>query len=200
MEEFITPMSVLDAVNIMLSALGEAPVNSLEGSRTADVAIALSILIETNREVQSEGWYINTEKDFPLVPGSDKRISVPFNALLVLPPERSGLTFAVRGGNLYNLKSHSFEFQQKVLVNIIFLLPFEDLTEKLRRYITIRAARVFQDRVLGSGQAHSFQEQDEHIARLKLVQENADLQQANIAAACSGGLFANYNVADTLRR
>ena len=40
----ITPTSELQAVNIMLSTIGEAPVNSITGTTTVDVSTAKNIL------------------------------------------------------------------------------------------------------------------------------------------------------------
>ena len=50
----------LDAVNTMLSAIGEAPVNSLS-SGLIEAEIAETILDTVNTEVQSMGWHFNTE-------------------------------------------------------------------------------------------------------------------------------------------
>ena len=50
----------LEAINIMLAAIGEAPVSSLTGLLPQDVAIAQSTLVETNRAVQSEGCLLYT--------------------------------------------------------------------------------------------------------------------------------------------
>ena len=50
----------LDAVNTMLSAIGEAPVNSLS-SGLVEAEIAETILNTVDREVQSMGWHFNTE-------------------------------------------------------------------------------------------------------------------------------------------
>ena len=56
----------LESINIMLAAIGEAPVNSLTGTLPVDVKIAQETLTEVNKEVQSEGWAFNTEIDVTL--------------------------------------------------------------------------------------------------------------------------------------
>ena len=40
----ITPTTELQAVNTMLSVIGEAPVNSITGTTTVDVSVAKNIL------------------------------------------------------------------------------------------------------------------------------------------------------------
>ena len=49
----ITPTTELQAINIMLSVVGEAPVNSITGTTTVDVSTAKNILDETSMSVQS---------------------------------------------------------------------------------------------------------------------------------------------------
>lgn len=54
----------LEAVNAMLSAIGEAPLaagTDLATATQADVQMALNILRNVTREVQSMGWKFNTE-------------------------------------------------------------------------------------------------------------------------------------------
>ena len=46
----------LEAVNIMLSAIGEAPVSSLENSSLEDVTVAKNILNETIVDVSTVGY------------------------------------------------------------------------------------------------------------------------------------------------
>ncbi len=51
--------SKLQAVNTLLSIVGEAPVNSLTPPLTGDTALADRTIDEISTEVQSEGWSWN---------------------------------------------------------------------------------------------------------------------------------------------
>lgn len=54
----------LEAVNAMLRAIAEAPVNSITvGNIPADVQIAVDLLADTSRQVQLIGWPWNSERD-----------------------------------------------------------------------------------------------------------------------------------------
>ena len=64
MATITTRTTQLEAVNTMLSTIGEAPVNSLTGSLPVDASMAVNILNEVNREVQSAGWKFNTPVEF----------------------------------------------------------------------------------------------------------------------------------------
>ena len=72
----------LEAINIMLAAIGEAPVNTLTGSLPVDVKIAQSTLVEINKSVQAEGWSFNTEIDVTLTPNASKEIVLPVNVFI----------------------------------------------------------------------------------------------------------------------
>ena len=50
----------LQCINIMLAAIGEAPINSLIGLLPVDAVTAQSTLLEANKSIQSEGWSFNT--------------------------------------------------------------------------------------------------------------------------------------------
>ena len=60
----ITPTTELQAVNTMLSVIGEAPVNSITGTTTVDVSVAKNILDETSLSIQSQGWNFNTNYNY----------------------------------------------------------------------------------------------------------------------------------------
>ena len=61
-----TRTTELEAVNTILSTIGEAPINSLTGTLPVDATTAKNILSEINREVQSAGWKWNTHYKVPL--------------------------------------------------------------------------------------------------------------------------------------
>jgi Autographiviridae tail tubular protein Gp11 len=74
MPAFITnlaPTTELEAVNAMLSAAGEAPLpagTDLSTITNFEQVIALNLLRNATREVQSMGWKFNTEFGYQLVP------------------------------------------------------------------------------------------------------------------------------------
>ena len=68
MSHFSTvPITELDSVNILLAAVGEAAVSSLETATTVDVTQAKNLISNINREVQQKGWHFNTEWDVCIV-------------------------------------------------------------------------------------------------------------------------------------
>lgn len=188
----MTPTTKLEAVNIMLSSIGDSPVNSLN-SGLVDAEIAETILNGINREIQGKGWHFNTEIKMKLSPSIDNEIALPQNCLRVDRTVTDKDEDVIqRGGRLYNKTTHSFILKSPVEVDMVVLLDFEDIPEAARRYITIRASRIFQDRVVGDETLHTFQQSDEMQAMVELMDEEA------ITADYS--IFDNYDVARVLHR
>lgn len=178
---FITPTTELEAVNIMLSGIGEAPVNSLD-EVTADVSIAYAILAEIAKETQLEGWQWNTEDNYPLTPDRDGYIKVSPSAVRVAFREASPLELTMRGNKVYDRVNHSYIFPKDTVIRVTLtmLLPFEELPETARRYVTVRALRVFQSRVVGSQVLNAFSERDELQARILLLREERQQDMPNM--------------------
>ena len=166
----LQPTTKLEAVNVMLTSIGEAPVNSLI-SGLEDAELAETILESVNKETQSKGWIFNTDLKVTLGLNADNEIVLPTNYLRVdtRPTLRSSSKDIVeRGRKLYDRIANSYVFTSGVQVDAVILLDFTDIPEVARRYITIRSARIFQDRVLSSTNIHGFQLVDEQQAYIEL--------------------------------
>ena len=196
METILTPTTELEAVNTLISTISMTPVNSLDDDATADVVMAVNVLREVNREVQTEGWHFNSEDDYPLVRGLDGRIKLPSNIAQVdLPTNCNGYwrkDVVQRGQYLYDKKSHGYTFDADLRASVILLLPFEEIPEAARYFITIRAARRFQDRTVGAMERHKFTETDELQALGRF--RNAEAETGDYSYA------DNHDVQATLRR
>lgn len=177
----ITPTTELEAVNIMLSGIGETPVNSLD-EVTADVSVANAILMETSKAVQLDGYQWNTEDNYPLVPDSEGLITLHPSIVRVAFREPDDRELTLRGRKVYDRLNHTYMFDPDttIYVNITILLPFEELPEAARRYITIRALRVFQERVVGSSTLSQFQQIDEARARSAMMMEERKQDRPNM--------------------
>jgi hypothetical protein len=197
--KFPVPTTELEAVNTMLSVIGETPVNTLSGQMVTDAVIAKNVLNEISREVQSEGWHFNTEDDYPLTPNSDGEIVLPKNCVRVHVASRSSLDVVQRGTRLYDRTNHTYRFTSTVHADVVFLLPFEEMPEAARRYVTIRAARVFQDRVVGAGTLHDFNVMDEARARGILVDAESITANVNMISG-PDNFLSGWSISKVLER
>lgn len=165
----VTPTTLLQAVNELLTAVGTTPVNTLNVSGLTDAAIAQDVIGGVSREVQSRGWWFNTVRSMSLAP-SGGNITVPANMLSCRPALANSASpgesahFVMREGKLYDLLNNTYAFTQSVRVDAVMLFDFESLPESLRRYITVRSARVFQTKVLGDETLGVFTEEYEQEA------------------------------------
>jgi len=173
-----TRTTELEAVNTILSTIGEAPLSTLTGSLPVDGTTAKNILNEISREVQSAGWHFNTQYKVDLTRDTNNKVPVGTDVVRVQlndKYDKSSYDVVQRGNYLFNLAKNSDIFDQDFTENtLIYLLQFEDLPEQARRYITIRSARVFHDRTLGANTLHKFSSEDE--ARSLSVMKQAEMQ------------------------
>ena len=164
-----TPTTQLEAVNELLTAIGTMPVNTLDAPGSADVAIAVDTIAGISREVQSRGWWFNSEYNRSFVP-SGNQITLPTNILSIRPSRGTSSVspetrkFVLKEGKVYDPIAGNFTFSTSVRADVVYLLDFEDLPESARRYITIRAARIFQTKVLGDEQLGVFTQLHEQEA------------------------------------
>ena len=184
----LSPTTELEAINTMLSTIGESPVNAVEDTGNVDVVIARQILQSVSREVQARGWHFNTEKNYTITPDSAGYLVLPNTVLKVdtVYPD-SSKDVVVRGSRLYDRENHTYVFTDAVKVDMTILLTFDELPEVARNYVTIRSSRIFQERVVGSDTLHAFNSQDEARAMVSLMEYEADTADLNI-------LSGNYSV------
>ena len=184
--------SKLDAVNTMLSSIGEAPVSSLS-SGLIEAEIAESILNTIDREVQSMGWHFNTELNKSFAQDTLGQILLPADILRADATLKANAPNLVqRGLKMYDRVNHTFVIGASAALDIVVQLLFDDLPEVAKRYIVLRSTRVFQDRVVGSNTLHSFQEKDEQQALVQLKDFDKASDDHNI--------FDNYDTFSIIDR
>lgn len=185
----------LDAINAMLGTIGESPINSLEGvSGVGDAVTARQVLNEVAVQVLEKGWHFNTEKNFTLAPTTSGEILVPNNALEI---DTSGydkeVDVAIRGNKLWNRTDQTFVFSKPLKCDVVFLLEFEEMPQAARHYVMVRAARIFQQRTVGSETLTGFTQKDEAEAKTALMLYEARTADHNI-------LRGNYGVMRVIDR
>jgi len=169
----------LECINIMLAAIGEAPVNSLTGTVPVDVRIAQSTLTEVNKQVQSEGWSFNTEIDVTLTRDGSNNIPLGTDVLRVdaQTHDHPSIDPIQRGLKLYDRKNNTFIFDDDIRCTVVYFRSFDELPEQARSYMTIKAARVFVDRLISDQSLRTYTQEDEVRARSVLME--TDLSNAD---------------------
>ena len=192
-----TPTTKLEAVNSMLSTIGEAPVNSLS-SGLVDAETAETVLNEVSRDVQSTGWNFNSEPDYTIAADSGGNVVLP-SEIVRADLANSETKFrsakneyVQRGNKMYDKIKHTFNIAKSLKLDVVVLLDFETLPEVARRYIAVKASRLFQERVVGSDTLSTMNRQDEQTALFALREMEGDNGDYNI--------FDDYSTASVLDR
>ena len=189
-------MSELDAVNMMLMTIGEYKVNDLTNlAGRSDAAIAKDILNNTSRAVQAKGWTFNMDFDVVKKPNQNSQIPLGNSVLRIDTTNkvRSGDSDIVeRANKLYDREKNTHTFTENVTVNEVILLNFDELPEAARRFIAVRSARIFHDRVVGSGELHRFFQEDEGQAWSELLEYEGNVGDYTI--------FDSYDVYRVVER
>lgn len=161
----LTPTTELEAVNAMLSAIGEAPIADLT-SPQRDVEMALNVLRMTTREVQSRGWRFNREYNYAL-PNADgygnplRYIFVPpagaISFTLSRTPGQVGMDFIVRKNRVAytnvtvgqitiiadRLNGSDTWAVNPLHLDVIWYVDFESMPDVARRHVTSLASLRF---------------------------------------------------------
>lgn len=189
----LIPTTELEAVNLMLSAIGEAPVSSLTDPSLLDASLAKEVLEQTSIALQTRGLHCNTDLNFKLLrtQASGNEIHLPTNTAKVDSTGSSAHRDVVQRGNkLYDRDNHTFTFDEDIFVDIVYLLDFDELPQHVRRYAMTKASRRFQTRFMGSETLAGFTAQDEQEALIEFERTEAQTEDTNLLT----GSYDTYKI------
>ena len=169
----------LEALNLVLSAIGESAVNTLEDSANADVANIRRLLNSYNRRTQTRGWTFNTETTELLPDYYSKRINFLGDWLSVLSP--TGATvYRNRGGYVYDINSRSDIFEQPITVELITLCPYSEMPEVFQQWIVAMTSRKFNMSFFGDDSLDASLEEEENELQIACMEFELDYGNFNM--------------------
>ena len=194
----------LECINIMIAAIGEAPINTLTGTLPVDAVTAQKTLAEINKDVQNEGWSFNQEFNVKLTRDGTNQIALGTDMLKVDANVFDHPTIDViqRGLKMYDRKNNTYVFDTDLTCNVTYFRNFDEIPESARRYINIRAARVFVDRLVGDDGLRTYTAQDEARARANLMENDMDNADHNVLSGDPNlnNAMNTFTPADVLNR
>ena len=194
----------LECINIMLAAIGEAPINSLIGTLPVDARIAQSTLTEVNKSVQSEGWSFNTETDVTLTRDGSNHVNLPADVLRVDANIHQHPTIdpIQRGLKLYDRQNNKYEFDEDLICTVVYFRNFDEIPEPARYYMNIKAARIFVDRLVSDQGLRTYTQEDEVRARSILMETDLANGDHNMLRGDPSltNIFDTYNPSSALIR
>jgi hypothetical protein len=193
-----TPLTELEAINSLLSAIGEAAVSSLETATTVEVTQAKNLLSNVNRETQQKGWHFNTEWDVILTRDSDNKIPIGSSILSVYVENQLTTIRGISGVMyIYDLDNNTFTWTKNLTNAVtITLLDFQDTPQAVRQYVTTKAARIFQEEIIGQTSAETVNRMEESEAYADLLDDEAERAGYNVGY----GTLDMVNMTKTYRK
>jgi len=177
-----THLTELEAVNILLAAIGETAVTSIETAATPEVTQAKTLLSNVNREIQQKGWSFNSEWDVTLTRDGSNFIPLGSSIMSVQVPG-TRTTFRGQSGvmYLYDLENNTFVWTKDITnASTVTLLDFIDTPQTFRQYVTVRAARIYQEEVIGQGTAEQINSREEVEALATLMDDESSRAGYNV--------------------
>ena len=132
--------------------------------------MAANVIDEVTNSLQAEGWTFNTERAYPFIPDGDWLHRVPDNVLQIDAGYSPTNDIVQRQGKLYNKRSHSYKFEGKQELDVVWLVDFDDMPDAFKNYVAMRAANLFAGRSVGSAEAVKFGEREECTARAAMIE------------------------------
>ena len=166
----------LPAINQILSSCGQAPVTTLDQTNP-DVAIAYDTLLQVSREIQAEGWTLNTEYHYEMTPDVNDEILIPNNIIQIKLTENnanSSYDGIRRSGKLYDRQHHTYKwtYTSPIECDIIWEFDWVDLPQPIQDFAIARAAVLVSQRIIGdTSQYQMLQAQEAYSRALALEYE-----------------------------
>jgi hypothetical protein len=128
----------LTVVNALLKVIGEAPVNQINLGHP-DVVAALNTWKEYSSEIQSNGWWFNTET-WDLVADTDGNVTLPSDVISINGPNTE---YIKKGRYLYDMGEHSYDFSEAstddLSISLITEWSIDELPPVMFNYILSRS-------------------------------------------------------------
>ena len=182
----------LDAINEMMMSIGQAPVSSITTPGIRDLAIAVYTLGIVSRQVQSRGWWFNRDEYVLWTADINTQYAIPSNLLSVrfFDENRNG---SIRAGYFYDADNHTnlFPNDPTLYVDTIAMWDYNTLPQEARNYIGIRAARIFQAKVVGDQGMYKTNSDEEIEAIAAMKREHLRNSRNNMfqSAAASNRIY-----------
>lgn len=165
----------LEAINTMLSCIGQAPLNTLDGTKSYFTVLAENILNDEIETIQISGWDFNSEDNYPLNPNIDNNIIISSDILQIKLDSYYGNRYIVRNGKIYDKQEHTFTVDKHLKASVILKIAFENMPIVAQKYITMSAANKFIKRALGSQTVYAYTKEDLMIAKLAMEEHELSL-------------------------
>jgi hypothetical protein len=167
-------MEELEALNLLLRAIGSSKVNSTVSTQP-DVANAMATLNRYRRSAQKRGWWYNIDYNVSFTVNEDGTVRIPKEYTLV---KFSCPDLVVRGTKLYdkNRQSYIFTGNRTIIADrTTYICPWDEMPLSLQEHVAYLAnASFIEDEVEDTKRA----EVQRHLAGIAMLDvKKEDLEQ-----------------------
>jgi hypothetical protein len=136
-------LTKLQACNLVLSAAGLAPVNTIDTPTNLSASLVVQLLDAVQRETLTQGWHFNTEYEVGLEVDINTG-TIPLGSS-ILRCEVPDMPWVVqRGATLYDRNARTNQFEEGVTAKVVKWIVWEELSEEAKtliwKYAAIRFA------------------------------------------------------------
>jgi len=172
-----------------------------------EVSFIYNILTEVNKDVQNEGWICNIERHVKVSPDANKNIEIPANYLRYdlhdnLTNKTQDLVRRKKDGKylLYDTVDHTYEFDNDLYLDVVYLWPFEDLPNAFKRYITYRAAVRAAVQLVSNPQLAQLLQTQEMMSRAACIEYECNQGDHSYFGIPHESRYKSYQPFNSLRR
>jgi hypothetical protein len=171
-------MNTRDAINEMLLALNELPLEIEDAVEDVPIAIIVNAQLEiTKKKILSKGWWFNTIA-MELVPNTEKYIIVPQTFLSIEGVSNSNV--AVRDWKLFDKAELSYKFDDSVECNVIEDISFDDIPFVVYNYIVQSATLTSYINIIGNTDDIALRREEKNEARIEAIREDSIKSKGNV--------------------
>ena len=200
----------LSAVNAILGSIGQSPISGLDFANP-EISFIYNILKECNQDVQAEGWMFNMEHHVKQnVNTLDNKIIIETDITRIDNEDSWDRTrdFVRRKDPLdsiwkmYDRVNHTFEYPDDTYfyVNVVRLLPFEDIPAPFQRYIIYKASGRAAVQLVSNANLQKMLQQYELQARGACMEYECNQGDHSIFGWPDESAYQSYKPYQTLRR
>jgi hypothetical protein len=180
----------------------------VENQTNPEVAIAYNTLKEVCREVQSEGWSFNRERNYTgIQPDSTNKIQIPNNVIQIDLSQdyvaNLGRNAVNRGGYLYDTIKHTdvWDTGETLYLDVVWEYDYTYLPQPIQAYVVARAAAIVSSRVVGDPNQYQMLQQKEAYARAMALEYECNQNDLTyFGDPKEGNYYKSYNPFNALIR
>tara|TARA_R110002096_G_scaffold142061_7_gene297151 strand:+ start:7466 stop:8062 length:597 start_codon:yes stop_codon:yes gene_type:complete len=170
-------MNELEAVQMLLRAIGSSPVNSLDVAHP-DVANARASLNRLRKSVQKRGWWFNQDYNVVFQVNSVGEVTIPKEITKFVS---DNVSLVKRGRKVYNTSTQTFLINTNVrAIKTVRTLEWEDMPASMQEYAAYLAcAQFISDEIEDTNKEEKYQRLA-GISKIDVDEEDLDSAKVNV--------------------